>query len=214
MQPTSDRSADRGFTLVELLVVLAILILAVTLAVPPLWNMIVRSKLEGAARELSQMIQRGRLEAVRRSAPVVIGVNPDTSQFFAFVDRNDDGIYNPVAGQPTGATDFALEPWSPLRPWSLPDQVSLAAPEGQQAFEGLTTKDPDQIVVLLQDGSVRPLNPSLPDPVKPTLRFGDARGNFLEVCIDTPATARVTVRKWDGTGWWARGEGGHPWEWN
>jgi prepilin-type N-terminal cleavage/methylation domain-containing protein len=206
VQPASDRSADRGFTMVELLVVLAILILAVTLAVPPLWNMIVRSKLEGATRELGAMIQRGRLEAVRRSAQVVIAVDPATSQVFAFADRNGitmndppDGIYDPVAGQAAGNTDYALGQWF------LPKRVSLVAPEGQSAIDGLTTIGTNQVVLLAPDGSVN---------ASGAYRLGDARGNFLEVRIEPQATARVSVRKWDGTAWWTRGEGGHPWEWN
>ncbi len=44
-------------------------------------------------------------------------------------------------------------------------------------------------------------------------RYADQRGNFLEVRIDPRAVARVKVRKWDGTSWFARDESPGPWIW-
>lgn len=194
-----------GFTLLEVLVVMAILMTAILVAFPALHTLIVRSKLEGKARELAAMIQKGRLEAVKRSVPVVVKVDPSSSEVFAFADVNGplledppDGIFNPVADEPHGATDYSLGRWG------LPVGVTLAAPGAQPVIDGLTLIGSDRVVRLLPDGSVADVG---------AYRFGDPRGNFLEVRVEPRATARVTVGKWDGTTWPSRGEGGQPWRW-
>jgi prepilin-type N-terminal cleavage/methylation domain-containing protein len=194
-----------GFTLLEVLVVMAILMTAILVAFPALQNLIVRSKLEGRARELAAMVQRGRLEAVKRSVPVVVKVDPGSSEVFAFADVNGslledppDGIFNPVADEPHGATDYSLGRWV------LPVGVTLAAPGAEPAIDGLTLVGSDRVVRLLPDGSVADVG---------AYRFGDPRGNFLEVRVAPRATARVSVGKWDGMSWPSRGEGGHPWRW-
>jgi hypothetical protein len=194
-----------GFTFIEVLVVMAILITAILVAFPALQTLIVRNKLEGAARELASMIQRGRLESVKRSVPVVVKVDPATAEVFAFADVNGpalgdppDGIFNPVADEPFGVTDYSLGRWG------LPGGVILAAPGSEPAIDGLTLVGSDRVVRLVPDGSVADVG---------AYRLGDARGNFLEVRVEPKATARVAVGKWDGTDWWSRGEGGHPWRW-
>lgn len=196
----------RGFTLLEILVVLAVLMTALLLVLPALQNLIVRSKVEGSAREIASMLQIARLEAVKRSVPMVVRLDPVSNEVIAFadvdgVDSDDppDGIYNPVAGDPAGQTDLQIGRAG------IQERVSLRAPGGQPAVDGLPSIDGFWVVRFNPDGSAQDVG---------AYRLADVRDNFLEVRVGPAASARVTVNKWDGTGWWSRGEGGHPWRWN
>ena len=45
------------------------------------------------------------------------------------------------------------------------------------------------------------------------MRFADGRGNFLEVNVELPATARVALRKHNGSEFLQQDENGQRWVW-
>jgi prepilin-type N-terminal cleavage/methylation domain-containing protein len=61
------KRTERGFTLVESLVVVAILFIAVMLSAPYLSKQIQRSKIVGAANQVAGVMRLARLEAIKRS---------------------------------------------------------------------------------------------------------------------------------------------------
>lgn len=67
----------RGFTLVELLVVIALVAIILALVAPSFTSTLARKRLEGVASELATDIQYARSEAVQRNVPVgvVFGTN-------------------------------------------------------------------------------------------------------------------------------------------
>lgn len=69
--------AGRGFTLVELLVVLGVAAILLSLAAPSFTSTLARKRMEGVAAELSTDIQYARSEAAQRNAAVgiVFGTN-------------------------------------------------------------------------------------------------------------------------------------------
>lgn len=66
--------------------------------------------------------------------------------------------------------------------------------------------DPDNCFIFQADGSVKGSG---------NFRFSDVRGNLLEVGIESKATARVQVRKYNETehDWFTRDQGDKAWEW-
>jgi type IV fimbrial biogenesis protein FimT len=71
MMRISDRR-QRGFTLIELMVVVAIAAIVLTLAAPSFTGYMNKKRVEGVAAELATDIQFARTEAVARNAPVRI----------------------------------------------------------------------------------------------------------------------------------------------
>lgn len=182
--------STRGFTLVEALIVLAVVAVITGLGMPALQQMIHRSKIEGIARQTSVMMQAARLEAIKRSRPGLVKIDTATRQIVSFIDENDDAVQDPAEGE--------------LGLLTLPSGVNFSAPPAQQAIDGFESAGTEGWVTFEGDGSVE---------LEGAFRFGDPRGNFLEVRVAPAATARAEVRKWDGSDWQAPGEGGQAWQW-
>jgi len=64
------RAANRGFTLVELMIVLVVAAILLMVTVPSFVNMFTRMRVEGTGNELSADLQYARTEALRRRAAV------------------------------------------------------------------------------------------------------------------------------------------------
>jgi prepilin-type N-terminal cleavage/methylation domain-containing protein len=188
-----------GFTLLEVLVVMAVLGIAMVIFAPGLYRFLNRAKLEGTARDTAALLQRARLEAVTRSIQAVVRVTAD-DEVFAYGDVNGDNVYNPDSALRYGRTDFTLGRFA------LPRGITLAAPGSQPVIEGLTDVSGLGTVARFNaNGSIAAIG---------AFRFGDERGNFLEVRIEPQASSRVQVRKWDGEEWHTRGGGTEPWRWD
>lgn len=204
MNRHTPRSARAGFTLVELLIVLAIAILIIALGVPNLLDLIARQRLEGQARDLAALAHRARQEALVRGMPAVLEV--DGSSFRAFVDLHGatltappDGLFNPQPGAPLQGTDFVIGDRQ------LDARLALAGPGSQAGVDGFTVVDGQRKAVFEPDGSIRATG---------AIRIADHRGNYLELRAEPRATGRVGLYKWDGSAWRANGEGGKSWTWH
>jgi hypothetical protein len=191
------------------MVTFTLLVVSGSVGMPAFLNYLQRAKLEGAVRETVMMLHATRLEAITRGAPTVISLDEATDELVAFADVDGvasqdppDGIFNPVSGDPFRHTDYELSRFR------LPSGLSFADPEGDtglESIEGFANPAPlpDRIVYYRIDGTVADDG---------ALRIADARGNFLEARIAAVTTARVEVRKWDGSTWHEQGEGG-AWSW-
>lgn len=84
---TLRRHAVGGFTLIELMVVVALVSVILTLAMPSFSGMIARKRLEGAAQELGTDLQYARSEAVAQNLEVRVATNADNACYTVFVWR-------------------------------------------------------------------------------------------------------------------------------
>src|SRR5260370_54378 len=99
--PTPGGSVSRrhaaAFSLIELLVVLALIATLILIGMPAMLNALNRAKLTGFTQTVASAMQGARLEAVKRGgtarveAQYATGTKPDT--LVAYVDLNNDGVY-------------------------------------------------------------------------------------------------------------------------
>ncbi|MFQ5527256.1 MAG: GspH/FimT family pseudopilin [Thermoanaerobaculia bacterium] len=184
----------RGFTLIELIVVMMVLALLVTIGFPALQNQIRRSKMMGIAQEATNGLRLARYQAIKNSRPTVYSIDPTTRQILSWVDDNDDGIQDlgeEVLMRTTlRAGLYVLDPpgsmGGPIDGFNGTNMARFNADGSVDAIGGYRFAD-DSVAV-------------------------DAR-NFLEVGVRPRSVARVEIRKWDGTGWWGQDEGPNPWVW-
>lgn len=117
MQRTVTR-VKNGFTLIELMISLVVLVVLITVAIPGMQGLINSGRLSAAANELSAAVQLARVEALRRNRSVVL-CNSETltacsnsdawTGWLIFVDTNNNGIVD--AGEDivrTGSIDTPL----------------------------------------------------------------------------------------------------------
>jgi len=117
---------NKGFTLVEMLIVVAMIGIVLGVAATTLLRALPDYRLRGAARELLFDLQKARLEAVKRNRTVLVEFAPqayapagERGRFRICVDDPANGVCDP--------TDQILVPWR-----AMPKNVSLtdAPPDG------------------------------------------------------------------------------------
>jgi prepilin-type N-terminal cleavage/methylation domain-containing protein len=200
--PQSGRD-QRGFTLIEMLVVLALVAILMFISAPAIYNAVRQSKLRGITQEVTTLMRQARLDAIKSSAQAVVRIVPADAtnpipSVQAFSDRNADGLLS--AGEPVLAT------------FPLPKGVTFTAPDLTVDANSVSGFSPDaggaalpKVALFQRDGSIAAVG---------AFRFADQNQNFLEVRVEPAATARIEVHKWQGGAWISNGDGGKAWQWN
>lgn len=199
-----------GFTLVELLITLALMAILLLIAVGPLDKFMHRGKVEGIARQTSSLMYRARFEAIQRSVPARVVADGPNRRVFAYVEMGGD-------------TDFDAGVDRELGRYDLPAGVSFRANGGGEndaaAMKNMLGDPPFQWVEFDGSGVVVKTPDAVPD-LLPAIRLADNRENYLEVKLAAFATGRVELRKWDegavdedGSHYLVQGKYGRPWKW-
>lgn len=193
------RTANRraGFTLLETLIVLAVLGIALSVLIPNLNGALLRQRKVGFLSEATIFLQQAKAEASRIGVPVVVRVEPNNNRLFSFanVDLDSDLRFDPDITKvlrtvdyevgrldlPRTSGEFLFDFWGPA------DGTARSGDE----IDGLTQDgDGNDVFVFEIDGSVRDVG---------AVRFGDVKDNFFELRVDPAASARVRVLKYNDT---------------
>lgn len=173
-RPASER---RGFTLIEMMIVMALIALLAGGLYPTLQFQFARVRTMASAKQVSAVFQRARLEAIRRNTTGVVRID--------IANRR-------VVGDVDGVIFLGL----------LSAGVDFGAPGGELVVDGFGAAGEAVFTVaggVEESGAFRIIGPR--------------DNNFVEVRIEPSATARIAIRKWDGTAFKAQGEGGVSWTW-
>lgn len=84
-------NGNKGFSLVEVMVVLGILAILAVMAVPNLFKYGPKQRLLSAASDVKGAINLARMAAIKGNATAVIQFNTSTPGFTVFVDTNNNG---------------------------------------------------------------------------------------------------------------------------
>ena len=178
--------------------VVAVVGILLMITAPAFLNMINRFKLTGTAREVTSLMQAARLESIKLNAPAHVSYDATTNAFVAFVDLDNDLALS--------APDRVLPGTVPL-----PAKVTFHGPGdfnpmGVNAIDGWDDAPAQDGPIFRSDGSVDRVG---------AFRFKDSNDNYLEVRVETPATGRIVLRKFDRgeNAFLLNGEGGHRWVW-
>lgn len=203
------RSARRaaGFTLIEVLVVLVLAGILMAFTAPFLDRFLQRNKIEGIARQTATLMQVARLESLRGRAPVRVVADYDGDVVYAFADHNRNGVLDAAPDR-----ELARHP--------LPKGVSFwgAENEAPEQADALGHFDDDSSCSECPRGGWEEFKTDGSAVQTGAIRFGDERGNFLEVNVTSLATGKIEVRKYDpeSEAYWVQGEvggRGKSWEW-
>lgn len=85
--------ATSGFTLIEVIIVLAVVGIMAAIAVPNFYKWLPGMKLKGASRDLYSNMQKARMQAVKENRDISIRFNTATTPGFYYFDMDDDGSY-------------------------------------------------------------------------------------------------------------------------
>lgn len=117
---------QRGFTLLELLAVLVLVMLVMTLVPPLLSGAIPGARLKGAAHDLTATLRNTRKQSITRNAELVVRLSPEQAEYRVGRGRPTtlpDGVRLNVQG----LVDTGLPSNEPHLLWFFPDGSSSGA---------------------------------------------------------------------------------------
>lgn len=106
-KPANRARTARGFSVVELVVVLAIILVLSSIAIPSLLSSMRAYRISSAASSLSALLQRARFEAIRRNTPISVRTKVDvTGDMVVYCDLNGNGNLDPDEPQIMQTSDI------------------------------------------------------------------------------------------------------------
>ncbi len=88
---TRFKKTARGFTLIELIVVIALIAILTAIAVPGYQTFMVRSRLKGAARQVMSDLMNARMMAVSLNQKVKVHIEADGHTYEIWSDADGNG---------------------------------------------------------------------------------------------------------------------------
>ncbi len=205
---TKPRAGETsGFSLMELLLVLSVIVVVTAIATPTIVRTVRRYQTESSARNVASILLRTRTEAVKRNQRIsTIFVAPSgTNGAFYGIDLNGNGALDPTEPRVMAAPGMTF--WQNNTPTVPPttglpaDYTSLAAPAtpsgGPTAYS--VTFSPQGTVVVNNGGQWQLASQTLGICVTNGNALG--AGNSDSWLITITPTAHLRVFYWQSGGW-------------
>jgi prepilin-type N-terminal cleavage/methylation domain-containing protein len=122
---STHRSSRSGFSLVELVLSLAVLLVITTLAIPVVVRSLQTYQLNSTASQLAGMLKFAKFDAIRQNTSVSCQIKQVGANWIVWVDSNGDLIANGVEPQMIIGGTFTLLPSS-----SVPNPAPITATLG------------------------------------------------------------------------------------
>lgn len=163
VQRTSPKRSDQGFTLVELIVVMALLVSVIALASPSLAGFFRGRAVDAEARRLMSLTRLGQTRAAAEGLPMILwvdlkqrtyGLETDSS----FVDEDMKAVEYTLDGNVTmeiGATELQQSSIGSDTLFGSLDSVSKRAPLPHIRFEpdgSISASSPENLRLMDRDG--------------------------------------------------------------
>jgi prepilin-type N-terminal cleavage/methylation domain-containing protein len=204
---TGDAHSKAGFSLIELLVVVSVMLVVAALAVPTLTTTLDSFRMRGTLSSIANLAQRARTQAIKRNTSQHIHFSTVNNQAVSFVTDLNDGVsvVRPVYPDP----QLSDQTW-------LPTQFSLSiAPTGAGSPPPLTGVSMWGTALVPNVGPQDPYfnsrgMPCLPDPVtgvcSPTTGFlyyyrYRRAGTVRWAATSISPAGRIQSWFWNGTSW-------------
>jgi prepilin-type N-terminal cleavage/methylation domain-containing protein len=201
MKNQTPGRGPRGFTLIEMLVVMALMLALVAIGIPSLLNALHQSKMRGMVQEITIAMRLARIDAIKTSSRGIVQIVPSTGPGVlplvrAFSDRNSDGRLD--------ATDPVLASFYLPTGVSFEDNAGKLDKDSVEEFSTDPAGGPN-MAIFKGDGTL---------DTKGKFHISDPYGNHMEVSVESQATARIVVRKFESGEWVSNGDKGKAWTWN
>jgi prepilin-type N-terminal cleavage/methylation domain-containing protein len=191
----SESAAGDGFSLTEIIVVMAIMGSVLALALPYFNTIMRRGRLDAEARQLDMALLKGRLEAIKRGNNVCLEASTDPSKAsyqspILYVDSNSNSTLD--SGETTIAT-YPMAPSAANLTFRI-DTYNATSPSSASAtFTFVFT----------------PFGSSTTAGSSKAVFISDTSGNVVQVGIPIATTGKVAMTKLSGSSYVAP-----PWNWN
>jgi len=190
-EPLSPCRAERGFTLVEMLVVVAILGMIVVISIPSLRRSMVRAEMMGQVKTIETAIAVCRMKAIKEGEWVVLELLKNEGggtvwtapggRVFAWVDKNRNRKFN------SGSEELFHE-------WFLNTKTAILKEGGNRRIFNLRLGYKG--IVFLPSGTSIATKAGVPGVGRGSVVFEDTFGNRIRLQVWS-STATIQLTMWD-----------------
>ena len=190
------RTTSRGFSLVEILVVMALIGILVGIAGPLAAKLIRRSEDMAALSSLRQVLAVARLEAIKSGANVVVVVSKTPSKTIHLLTFRDKAVLTTVSANDGNGAQDAGEPT--LGQVTLSPRIHLWKQGGIEDDTADALRFDAGEIIFLQGGGILPPSSGQATPTGGRgIYFADWQGkNYFRVTVESDLSAKARVDKY------------------